>query len=145
MRKIYRAAITVQEANQLIKDHGNSVKRLIQHTRDPIVDRLVEQLSQDFEFTVKEQSYFRVEKMPKGHQWHTDTGDIGQMKWCELGCSVLLTDTFTGGKTRYATDETLQHTEVSDRRLCDLAAHTSDVWHMVEPHQGNRIVLLIFI
>lgn len=148
MRKVYRAAITVNEADQLIKQYGSGAKQqvmLVKDNTDSIITRLLNQMSQDFQFTVKAESYFRVEKLPIGHGWHQDTGDHGHMKWCELGCSILLTDNFTGGKTWYADDAEYRNPTPSDRLLCDLVAHTSDEWHMVEPHQGNRTVLLMFI
>ena len=145
MKKLYRCAITVQQAQQLIKTYGHLGKQLIQKTQDPIIKKLIEKLEIDFQFTIKEKSYFRVEKLPRGHDWHQDTGDLGHMKWCDIGCSVLLTDNFTGGKTWYADNEKHENPTVSDRQLCDLAAHTSDEWHMVEPHLGSRAVLLLFI
>ena len=33
----------------------------------------------------------------------------------------------------------------SDRNIYDLIVHKSDVWHMVEPNSGERIVLVFFI
>lgn len=145
MRNIYHKAITSQEANYLLQKYGGGKKLFVELTNEPIVSRLISLMREDFNFTVKEQSYFRVEHMPGGHVWHTDTGDSGHMKWCELGSSVLLTSSFTGGETLYATDENLNEVEVAEREIFDLVAHTSDEWHKVNPHKGTRVVLLMFI
>ena len=141
MRKKLSKFIDEKTAKELIKLDGN--KHLINSDVTPgIIMLIVHVLSQYFYFDVKDQSYWIVEKRPKGHEWHYDTGSANHMAWCEVGCSLLLTDDFTGGETYYR----VGGSEVlCERGLYDLVAHTSDEEHMVAPHVGNRIVLLIFL
>ena len=63
--------------------------------------------------------------------------------WCQVGCSILLTsnEEFEGGETFYNKEEPV----LAIRDKYDIVAHSSDEWHMVTPHTGNRVVLLLFI
>ena len=65
--------------------------------------------------------------------------------WCEVGVSLLLKEADEGGKTYYAENGDKNNPIEVDRGLYDLVAHTSDEWHMVEKHEGERIVFLMFI
>ena len=80
---------------------------------------------------------------------YTKDDDNLHMEWCQVGVSILLSDEseFTGGDTYYADiDFSNEENKIkSDRRQYDMCAHTSDSWHMVEPHGGTRTVLLMFI
>jgi len=80
-----------------------------------------------------------------GHKWHKDTGTDNHMSWCQVGLSVLLTNSFTGGLMYYADDDSGKNKTLVKRKVGDLCVHDSSEWHMVEPHEGKRTVLLIFI
>jgi len=141
MKKIYRSFITKEEANILKKT--SSVKLL--ESENAVIDKILNQLKKDFEFTIKDESYCYTEKYPIGHPWHKDTGINNHMPWCEVGISILLEEPISGGDTYYADNVEGDNKIKSDRKLHDLIAHTSDVYHMVEPHVGNRNVFLMFI
>jgi hypothetical protein len=90
--------------------------------------------------TPTENSYWRVESKPQGHGWHIDTGSKKHMLWCRYGASVLLSkpDQFTGGTLTYRDRK-------EDKIYRSAYIHSSDVEHMVTPHEGKRTVLLLFI
>ena len=141
MKKIYRNFITKEEA--CILKTLSSTKLL--ESKNKIIDKILNQLKKDFKFTIKEQSYYYTEKYPLGHSWHIDAGNKGHMSWCEVGVSILLENPMSGGDTYYADNISGDNKIKSDRNLYDIIAHTSDVYHMIEPHTGNRNVFLIFI
>lgn len=85
-------------------------------------------------------SYTRIEKLDRGHDWHLDTGSSNHMKWCDYGCSVLLTNLDKAGFLEYRDGKTLRPEE----HYCGLAIHSSDVEHRTE-HEGERITFLAFI
>ena len=141
MKKIYRNFITEEEANTL---KSLSSSKLLESDSE-IVEKILHQLEKDFNFTIREESYYYTEKYPIGHPWHKDTGNNSHMNWCEVGVSILLEEPISGGSTYYADNIKGDNKIKSDRKLHDLIAHTSDVYHMIEPHVGNRNVFLIFI
>ena len=141
MRKIYRSIITKEEA-EILKKLENA--RLLE-TQNSVIKKIVNKLKEDFNFTIKEKSYSYIEKYPRGHGWHIDTGNEGHMQWCEVGASILLEEPKSGGDTYYGDDINGTNKVKSDRNLYDLIAHTSDEYHIVEPHEGNRTVFLLFI
>jgi hypothetical protein len=110
---------------------------------NPTILKIIGILREHFEFTIKPESYWRIEHAPNGHGWHVDTGTNNHMMWCQVGCSILLTsnEEFEGGETFYNKEEPV----LAIRDKYDIAAHSSDEWHMVTPHTGNRVVLLLFI
>jgi len=141
MKKIYRNFITKEEADNLINNDS------ILHTAMPfndnkIVERILDTIKDDFDFTVKPTSYYRTEQFPGGHVWHLDNEAPGN---CEVAGSILIKDCKTGGDTYYADNENGDNKVKSDRNIYDLIVHKSDVWHMVEPNSGERIVLVFFI
>ena len=85
-------------------------------------------------------TYIRVEKLDRGHDWHVDTGSNDHMKWCDYGCSVLLTDSEDAGFLEYKDGKIFYPEE----HYCGLAIHSSDVEHRTK-HQGARITFLAFI
>lgn len=89
--------------------------------------------------SIEPPAYCRVEAKPDGHDWHVDTGDRGHMPWCHYSGSVLLTDGFTGGAFEFR-DPSERY-----RHHLSLLAYSSDNWHRVAPHEGERRVLLIFM
>ena len=110
---------------------------------NPTILKIIDILKQHFDFTIKPESYWLIEQKPLGHSWHLDTGSSNHMLWCQVGCSTLLTDSnlFKDGETFYDKENPV----LVKREKYDIAAHSSDEWHMVTPHKGNRVVLLIFI
>tara|TARA_Y100001938_G_scaffold148830_1_gene233660 strand:+ start:62 stop:487 length:426 start_codon:yes stop_codon:yes gene_type:complete len=141
MRKIYKNFITKKEANVLLKTLGGKII----DSKNKITNKIVDKLKEDFDFKIKPESYYHIEHYPSGHPWHKDTGINNHMSWCQLGVSILLKNSSSGGDTYYAEDIKGTNKIKSDRKLYDLIAHTSDEWHMVEPHEGERVVFLIFI
>jgi hypothetical protein len=143
MRKIYRNFITKEEASEQF--NNRRFKYYIKESKNKLVDKVINKLREDFDFEIKDDSYYRVESKFDGHQWHKDTGSSDQMAWCQVGVSILLQDGKSGGETFYGKEKDDKNPIKSDRKLYDLVAHTSDEWHMVTKHEGKRIVFLMFI
>tara|TARA_Y100000004_G_scaffold153273_1_gene176878 strand:+ start:181 stop:612 length:432 start_codon:yes stop_codon:yes gene_type:complete len=143
MKKIYRDFITKEEAEKQF--NNREFKYFINKNKNELVDKIINKLKEDFSFKIKDESYWRVEHRTKGHRWHKDTGSTNKMMWCQVGVSLILKDGNSGGETYYGKEENDKNPIKSDRKIYDLVAHTSDEWHMVTPHQGKRIVFLMFI
>lgn len=143
MRKIYKNFISKEDALSMSKGIVSKVKIL--NNKSEFVEKVLNKLKEDFKFTVNENSYYAVEQRQAGHGWHKDTGSSNHMMWCQVGVSVLLKDGDSGGETYYADDDKETNKIKSNRKIYDLVAHTSDEWHMVTPHMGDRVVFLMFI
>lgn len=87
-----------------------------------------------------DQAYVRMSHREMGHKWHVDTGSRNHMPWCSYGGSIMLSKDyeFVGGGFHY------REGEIEQPHL-SLTYHSSDVEHMVQPHQGLRLVFLMFI
>ena len=143
MRKIYRNFINKEEAEEQL---GHKRTRYsIKKDDNKLVNKIIDKLKEDFDFKIKDESYYVIESRFSGHKWHKDTGSSDQMMWCQVGVSLILQDGNSGGETYYGKEKNDKNPIKSDRKLYDLVAHTSDEWHMVTPHQGRRIVFLMFI
>jgi len=145
MKKLYKNVVSYDQAQDIIKSikKHNNIK--INDKSHWLVDKVLELIKNDFNVNISPQSYYRVEQKSNGHKWHIDTGTSKHMMWCKVGISILLQDGTSGGETFYADNEKETNKTKSKRELYDLVAHTSDEWHMVTPHTGNRIVFLMFI
>jgi len=141
MGVIIKNAINKEEHEALLRGDTSFVH--IAGETNPTILKIIGILREHFDFVIKPESYWRIEHTPNGHDWHIDTGTNNHMMWCQVGCSILLTSTkeFEGGETFYNKEEPY----TVERDLYDIAAHTSSEWHMVKPHTGNRVVLLLFI
>ena len=142
MRILIKNAINTEDHSALLTQGDTSFVNLLGET-NPTILKIISILKEHFDFVIKPESYWRIEHKPKGHEWHIDTGTNNHMMWCQVGCSILLTSTkeFEGGETLYNKEEPI----AVERDLYDIAAHSSDEWHMVESHTGKRVVLLLFI
>ena len=142
MRKIYKDFFTEEEAKLVEKldTHTNAVTLANKYP----FNKVLKTIRKDFNVAPVQQSFFNVEQKSKGHKWHKDTGTSNHMMWCRVGGSIIL-QAGSGGDTYYADDDKETNKVKSERGLYDLVLHTSDEWHMVEPNDGNRKVLLIFI
>lgn len=133
MRKLIKYALTESEAETI------RTVTMMQFDH-PLVERMVnviKNVAPDAAITPK--SYARVESKADGHDWHTDQGDRGHMKWCAYSGSVLLTNDFVGGNLEFA--DGTKH-----RHYLDLLIFSSDERHRVLPHgDGKRMALLIFL
>ena len=143
MRKIYKSFTDKKEVEDILNNISGKLK--IKNNQNQFVEKILNKLKEDFEFKVKGNSYYVVERRPSGHGWHKDTGTGNHMPWCQVGVSILLKDGDSGGETYYADDDKETNKIKSNRKLYDLVAHTSDEWHMVTPHTGERVVFLMFI
>jgi len=141
MRTLIKNAINVEDHGILPQITDGFIPILGE--TNPTILKIIDILKEHFDFVIKPESYWRIEHNPEGHPWHVDTGDMDHMLWCQVGCSILLTSNheFIGGKTFYNKEEPIS----VERDLYDIAAHSSEEWHMVTPHSGNRVVLLLFI
>ena len=158
MRKKYRKFLTKEEADALIVDFFVNYKPRIPISKDSkytdsrskyhkskTIEKIIDKLREDFDFEINEESYWTVEHRKIGHAWHVDTGARNHMLWCQVGVSIILNPSIKGGDTWYAEDKSGKNAINSHRGLYDLCAHTSNEWHKVDAHEGNRIVLLMFI
>ena len=141
MRTLIKKGINSEEHAALPKITDGFVS--LASETNPTILKIIDILKEHFDFVIKPESYWRIEQKPTGHDWHIDTGDMDHMLWCQVGCSILLTSNtqFNGGETFYNKEEPIK----VERDLYDIAAHSSDEWHMVTPHSGTRVVLLLFI
>lgn len=141
MRTLIKNAINKEDYG-ILPQVTDGLKPILGETNSTIL-KIISILKEHFDFVIKPESYWRIECNPEGHPWHIDTGDMDHMLWCQVGCSILLTPNaqFSGGETFYNKEEPIS----VERDLYDIAAHSSDEWHMVNPHIGNRVVLLLFI
>ena len=139
MRKIVENTVTSDQAEELIALLGTRhIGRDAFIANETVMSVLsAVGLSED---DIQDNSYWSIERAPKGHQWHVDTGSSNHMPWCKYGTSTLLTDDFSGGEFWYRDDS-----EPVDQKLYSTVMHASDVVHKVEPHSGRRIVLLAFL
>jgi len=142
MRKVYKNFFTAEEAElaEKLETFVNAVELVDKHP----FNKVLEIINNDFNTTPSISSFFKVEQKGEGHKWHKDTGTNDHMMWCKVGGSIILKKG-SGGDTYYADDNKQTNKVKSERGLYDLVLHTSDEWHMVEPSDGNRKVLLIFI
>ena len=143
MRKKYSNFLSEEDISYLYDTLVVSDKYYVLKTKNEVVNKIINKLKLDFDFTVKEKSYFKIEQTgQEGHDWHVDTGSNNHMMWCELGGTILLKADYQGGKTYYKEDDKVVEVE---RSIGDLCAHRSDIEHKVDPTTGNRQVFLIFI
>ena len=143
MRSKYKAFLNKEDISHLYNTLTVNNKYYVLKEKNKVVDKIINKLKIDFSFTVKDESYFKIEQTGKdGHDWHVDTGSSNHMMWCELGGTILLKADYQGGKTYYKEDSKVIEVE---RDIGDLCAHSSDVEHKVDPTTGDRQVFLIFI
>jgi hypothetical protein len=141
MRVLIKQAINDLDHKELPQEN---MHKFITNETNPTVLKVINILKEHFSFTLKPESFWQVLHCYNGQPWHTDIGVNHHMTWCEVGCSILLTspkEDFSGGETLYDKENPI----VSTRDKYDIIAHTSDEWHMVNTHKGNRVVFLIFI
>ena len=105
---------------------------------EPKIEALVTIIRQYVRVGTQHPAYCTVEKKSEGHDWHRDTGNSNHMTWCTYSASIVLTPPklFPGG-TFHTRDESYNH-------YLDLLLYSSDVEHRVDPHEGDRRVLLMF-
>jgi hypothetical protein len=126
--------------------------------KHPVVQRAYEFVKENYspKLSLSLPSYVSTEDMPNGHQLHDDRGvsynkgiasvnDGGHMKWCRHSASVLLSPAseFTGGEFYYGSID-IPHVSPHDQYL-GLSYHSSDEKHGVTPHDGKRVMLLLFM
>ena len=136
MREFIPHVITPEEAKTLV----SSIKTKDNSKNSPIVDKIKGAIEEVINPNWDLPSYTRLQKHPKGHDWHMDTGSNNHMMWCDYGCSVLLTNTEDSGFLEYRDGTKL----LPEEHFCGLAIHSSDVEHRSE-QPGNRAVFLAFI
>ena len=141
-RKIYKGTSVISD---LYEKYNQSGQVALIGSNEPIISSIIDLIREDFSFSIKEESYFRIETKGEGHPWHVDTGTNNHMMWCQVGISIILKDGFTGGDTYYADDDKETNKVKVVREKHDICVHSSDQWHMVDPHQGTRTVLIMFI
>mgnify|MGYP003153052975 FL=1 len=136
MREFIPHVITPEEAKVLASFIGNADNPEI----PPIVDKIKAAIEEVINPTWGLPSYTRIEKHHKSHDWHVDTGSSNHMKWCDYGCSVLLSNAEGSGFLEYRDGTKF----LPEEHFCGLAIHGSDVEHRTE-QPGNRAVFLAFV
>ena len=86
-------------------------------------------------------SYAVIEQGTSGHNWHTDIGTNGHMKWCNISVSILLRKS-KNGLFKYKNPKK-EYTQ--DEHYLNAIIHSNDEWHMVEKSTKGRTVLLMFL
>ena len=156
MYQQYLGIVTPDEANNL-KDMGKSKGMISDFSHELIqkVAKRYQSMVDDHEFVLQKPSYWRIETRPKGHEWHFDgcklkNGEFidNHMAWCQYGTTVLLSDPeeFTGGDIYFEIngEPTKIHNHYLNGICYTAGKYNNPVRHMVEPHRGNRTVLLMF-
>ena len=131
--------------NVLTEDHARLLASTVgpRDLFEPAIRPLITSVLSVVSVGLNYPAYCVVEQKPEGHGWHTDRGNNGHMPWCRYSASVLLTDpsSFTGG---------LFHTglpgveHATYHHYLDMLIYSSNVVHMVDPHEGDRRALLMF-
>ncbi len=105
----------------------------------PEISKIVKVVREYSRISTAYPAYCVVEKSPNGHGWHTDQGNNGHMKWCTHTATMLLSNPtdFEGGEFYFYEDYPI-------KQAGDLLIYSSDVKHRVNPHTGDRRVLLMF-
>jgi hypothetical protein len=142
---------------QDLKDVGK-----LGHKSHDFSHKIIEKVAKRYQSAVDDQelilsapSYWRVETRPKGHKWHYDgckeeNGELvdNHMAWCRIGTSALLSnpDSFTGGELKFLIDdqEVIVHNHYLSGVMYSAGKHDKPLKHKVEPHKGDRTVLLMF-
>lgn len=163
-----RNFITEEEAADLLRIHrscGNQQaticvtpkaarESIVEH---PVVQRILKFIHDNYsdKATLSGSSQVYTQDKLDGHKVHDDKGKAythenygkspGHMEWCEHSASVLLNPAteFTGGKFFY--DEAGAPDISPEDQYLSLAYHTSEVRHGVLPHEGERVMLLLFL
>ena len=137
MRAFIESGLTKEEAEELA-----SYQLGKQEFSHPIVKKVLDKVENVIgKRNYSSPSYLSIEKMKNGHEWHTDTGTIGHMKWCNYGLSLLLTKS-SGGMFKYKNpDEEYSQ----DDHYLNIILHSSDEWHKREKAEKGRTVLLMFL
>lgn len=142
---------------QNLKDMGKSQARTNDFSNEIIqkIAKRYQSAVDDQELILSAPSYWRIETRPKGHDWHYDgckeeNGTLvdNHMAWCKLGTSALLSDpdSFTGGELKFLIDdqEVIVHNHYLSGVMYSAGKYDKPLKHKVEPHKGNRTVLLMF-
>ena len=155
-RKQYSGWLTKCEADYLIK-YGYDLEqnppercawRDTNLEKNPIISKIICNLEENLNLKVKNgNSFWWVRNYNKGIRAHYDTGTHSLTSWCNLSCTVLLSNpnTFTGGKLYFDND----CVEPDEHYLNCIAYSSMETnqtnKHRVEPClSGDRWVLLMF-
>ena len=130
IRDFIKDIITKQEAEKL-----NPGK---QDFNNPIIKDILVKLGKS---NPSLPSYAVVEQDTNGHDWHTDIGTNGHMKWCNTGVSILLKRS-KEGLFKYKNPDK-EYTQ--DEHYLNALVHSNNEWHMVEKSTKGRTVLLMFL
>lgn len=124
----------------LSKTKAQTIGKLIakREFTEPLIEPLVHRVSSIVDISLAHPAYAKVEHKHDGHPWHTDTGNQQHMSWCRWTATVLLTDTFEGGELFF------RNLKGPVDNYLNLLIYSSDEEHRVNPHEGDRHVLLMF-
>tara|TARA_R100001129_G_scaffold139823_1_gene101032 strand:- start:86 stop:502 length:417 start_codon:yes stop_codon:yes gene_type:complete len=137
MRALIKNSLSKEDAEELMVCKPDTFSNPI---IVKLLDKCKEYIGEDIKPT--KPSYIRVDSTKAGHNWHMDTGTNGHMKWCRYGMSTLLSAPTKGGTFKYKKPNAKYSQQ---EHYLNTVLHTSDQWHMVEPSDSKRTVLLMFI
>lgn len=142
--------ITKQDAKTLMSNEDMFCRKI--KVFDGIALDVVKKIrvATNIKFNLKDNSYWKVEKRPNGHNWHYDTGTNDHMTWCDYSVSILLSDpNFKGGDMIFKLDKSNYTVDKKEHYLSALHYRSNKKEklnkHMVTKHNGERIVLLLFL
>lgn len=148
--------VTPNDAEDLrnMSKYNNNISDFSHQTIKKIANTYQKELD-DQELILSKPSYWRIEHKSKGHDWHYDgckeaNGKLvdNHMAWCNIGTSILLSksDEYTGGALKFLVDgqEVTIHNHYLSGVMYSADKHNNPLKHKVEPHKGNRVVLLMF-
>ena len=137
MRALIKNVLTKEEALSLSK-----VQLGKEDFKHPLVKKVLSKIESVIgKRSYSSPSYLSIEKTENGHEWHTDTGTNGHMKWCSYGSRTLLIKSSHGlFKYKEPSEEYSQEDHYLNTIL-----HSSDEWHKREKADKGRAVLLMFL
>lgn len=147
MRKLIKDFLNKEEIEELSKIPvmGHTKASKAQGIPKKIIDKVIEETG----VSLHNKSNFFTFNRKSGNKWHQDTGlaklQRHRMLWCRIGISILLRDCDWGGELYYADDDKETNKVKLERGVGDLCFHSSDEWHMVTPHSGERLAFLAFL
>tara|TARA_Y100001973_G_C5175160_1_gene321461 strand:- start:933 stop:1361 length:429 start_codon:yes stop_codon:yes gene_type:complete len=141
MRVLIKNSLSKEDAEELMANRSDVTS---DRFSNPIVVKLLDKCKEYIgrDVNTNQPSYLRINSTTAGHNWHMDTGTNGHMTWCQYGMSTLLSPPKEGGIFKYKEPD-IEYSQ--KEHYLNTILHTSDQWHMVEPSEEKRTVLLMFI
>ena len=158
MRHLVSKVFTKKQSQELQNKYLDEVMQPIyKDFTDPLIKKLINVAQNRTKLKVKKDStnsYWVVESRPGGYPWHYDTGNNGQMPWCSLSVSTLLTNPegFSGGQVYFKNEDGTESIYKKEHYLSALVWSSREDektnLHRVQQSKANdnkRVALCMFL